>query len=401
MKPNSVPVWRKYSLLTLLILVSLLASCNLPASTGGVSVWLDVPLDGLAFDAPQPIKIEGHASSANGISRIEIWINGALLTTINNPPMQGNLTTFNLEWTPPAEGEYTIQALAFSADGTASLPDSARVTFGASTPPPPGGCPTPVGGGPTPVSCDVTPTPLIACPSPVGGGPTPVSCDVTPTPPIACPSPVGGGPTPVSCGVTPPPPGGAVVQFWADPSTITAGACTTLRWHVENVSRVVFGGVDQPFDGSYRDCLCSNQRYTLTVIHLDGREERRSVDIAVTGSCVTPTSPPPADTTPPPAPTLQVPANGLTLSCRGSQSLVWLPVDDASGIAEYQVQVQRHAGDNNWQPAPGSPFSGIYDKQTTISVECGWYYRWRVRAVDGAGNVGPWSDWFEFAVTLG
>ncbi|MDI6768647.1 MAG: Ig-like domain-containing protein [Anaerolineales bacterium] len=341
---------------TLLVIFSLLAGCNLPAASGGVSVWIDVPLDGLAFPDVRAIKISGHAASPGGVSRVEILINGALLTTINNPPMEGALASFHTEWTPGAPGEYTIQVLAFGADGTASSPDSARVTFGEAPA--------------TPVE-SVTPV--------VTDTPTPVVTD-TPT--------------------LPPPPAATVIQFWAEPSTITAGACTTIRWHVENASRVVFGGVDQALDGSYSDCLCENTRYTLRVTRPDGVEETRTVDIAVTGSCVTPTVPPPSDTTPPPAPSLQVPANGLSIACKGSQTLAWLPVSDPSGIANYQVQVQRHSGDNNWQAAPGGSIT-VVGKTTSVPVECGWIYRWRARAVDGAGNIGSWSGWWLFTITLG
>jgi hypothetical protein len=48
----------------------------------------------------------------------------------------------------------------------------------------------------------------------------------------------------------------------------------------------------------------------------------------------------------------------------------------------------------------GSVFGGITDKQRSIPVECGWTYRWRVRAVDGVGNVGSWSAWSSFIITL-
>jgi hypothetical protein len=94
-----------------------------------------------------------------------------------------------------------------------------------------------------------------------------------------------------------------------------------------------------------------------------------------------------------------VPANGLSIACKAAQSLVWLPVNDPSGISTYQVEVQRHAGDNNWQAAPGGDIS-LTDKTTSVPIECGWYYRWRVRAVDGVGNVGEWSGWSNFAITL-
>ena len=282
--------WNVIGLFTLVGL--LVASCNLPASTSA-SVWLDVPTDGLTFPAVQEIKIEGHASGAGGVSRVEIWINGTMLTTIDDPPMEGELAAFHTAWAPAAEGRYAIQAIAFSLDGVASEPDSAVVTFGGETPTTVAGCPSPVGGGPTPVSCEPTvmvcpspmgggPTPVsceptvVFCPSPVGGGPTPVSCEPTvvicpspagggPTPVsceptvVICPSPVGGGPTPASC------PPGAIVEFWADPAEIEAGACTHIRWHAEGVDAVVFGGVSQPPDGSYEACLCDNERYTLKV----------------------------------------------------------------------------------------------------------------------------------------
>lgn len=80
--------------------------------------------------------------------------------------------------------------------------------------------------------------------------------------------------------------------------------------------------------------------------------------------------------------------------------LRWEAVSDASGIAEYQIEVQRHAGDNNWKTAPGSPFNGIGGTEKEISLECGWEYRWRVRAVDNQDNISNWSGWFTFVVPL-
>jgi len=361
-------------LFTLAVIFSLQVGCTPLVDEGSIRVWIDVPLDGLVFPEIQAIKIEGHATGPGGVARVEIWIDGALLTTITDPPVEGVLANFHTEWTPSAPGEYTIQAVAYSSDGSASQPDSARVTFGSVTATPVSGCPTPIGGGATPVSC---PTLVITV--------TPVITD-TPTPVITVTSP----------------PSASIIQFYSYPPEIAAGSCATIYWNVENAQRVVFGGVDQPFSGSYETCLCENERYTLTVIHMDGTEERRTVDISVTGSCITPDVPPPApevDTTPPDAPSPAVPDNGLTLSCRASQNLVWLPVDDKSGIAEYQVQVQRHSGDNNWQAAPSGSIS-VSDKTTSVPVECGWYYRWRVRAIDGAGNASGWSGWSQFAITL-
>lgn len=370
--------------------LALLSACGSgeEAPGGGIFVWIDVPVSGLTVPPGQPVQVEGHAASSSGIDRVEIWVDGALAASISSLPAEGDLARFHFDWTPPGAGEYTIQAISFDSGGAASEPDSTHIFVGEQEPTmvvsvtPVAGCPTPVGGGPTPVSCSAQ---VDGCPTPVGGGPTPVSCPTLVNPVITD---------------TPTSPPGATIQFWADPPEIQAGACTTIRWHVENVQGVVFGGVQQLLDGSYQDCLCGNQRYTLTVTHLDGREEQRTVDITVTGECVTPTaSPPPQDTTPPPAPSPAVPQNGLTIACKASQSLAWLPVDDPSGIPNYQVEVQRHSGDNNWQALGGSPFN-TGGKTVDVPVECGWYYRWRVRATDGAGNVGSWTGWSQFTITL-
>ncbi len=369
-----------------LAIISLVLSACAAASAGETAIWIDAPRDGLTLGEVRDIAVEGHASSPSGVTRVEVWVDGALTETLSELAPKGEFVSYHTTWTPPGAGTYTIQTIAYSAEGAASSPDSARVTFGAvaeepATLVPEPGCPTPIGGGPTPASCEPVSS---GCPTPVGGGPTPVSCE-----PVAggCPTPPGGGPTPVSCEA-------AVVNFWADPPEITAGACTQIRWHAENVQGVVFGGRPQGFDGSYEACLCATERYSLLVTYLDGTEDKPYVTVTVTGSCETEA---PGDTEPPSAPQPAVPANGLTISCKGSQTLAWLPVSDPSGIAKYHVQVQRHSGNNKWKTVEDMAGAG---KSVNVPVECGWYYRWRVSAIDGAGNAGPWSDWSEFTITL-
>jgi len=115
----------------------------------------------------------------------------------------------------------------------------------------------------------------------------------------------------------------------------------------------------------------------------------------------TPTSPPlpPADNTPPPAPTPAVPANGLELSCPiTSQTLVWMPVTDPSGIDGYYVKLERESTPGNWVSAGG--FGPVSGKQVDVPVDCGGRYRWMVRAQDGAGNYSAWSAPSSFSVSL-
>ncbi len=357
----------KVIFISLLLCLTLLSGCRQTDSEGSVTVWLDVPLNGLIFSELQEINIKGHSEAKDMVKSVEIWVNGELLDVINNPPMQAGLAAFSTKWTPETPGEYTIQAVAMGMDDTASLPDVVRITFGMEVPEPEEELVVAEAGEPQD------------------------------TPPVAEDPPASDTP------VTEPK---ATIQFWADPPQIEAGECTTIRWRVENASRVIFEGSEQPLAGNFRDCLCENRLYTLRVFNLDGSEERRTLEVRVTGSCVTPKppSPPPAepkpDTTPPPVPTPFAPADGLDIACKPEQSMAWLPVTDPSGISEYRVEVQRHFGDNNWQPAPGGSLTGIQGKEASVSVECGWYYRWRVRAVDGAGNLSPWSDWSHFAILL-
>lgn len=342
--------------LALLLTCLVLAACA-PAAAGRPSVWIDYPADGARLPAGAPVEVLSHAYSDQGVVEVVLSVDGAPYR--RDPPSVpgGQYGQVSQEWVPEGAGVYAVQVVAYDAAGRASGAETITVIVeGEASAPPPAGA-------------TETPTPVVTA-----------SAVATGT-------------------ATQPPPAQSVVQFWAEPAGIQAGACTTIRWHVENVSRVVFGGLEQPFDGSYQACLCSDERYTLTVVHLDGSEERRSIEIAVSGSCVTETSPPPPqDTTPPPVPGPSVPENGLVLSCRTSQTLAWLPVVDPSGIAGYYVKLEQEVTKGNWVSAGGyGPVSG---KQVTATVSCGGIYRWMVRAEDGAGNVSGWSSPSYFSINI-
>lgn len=332
----------------------LLDGCS--RSSTGTYVWIDVPVNDLRLIDPQPIKIEGHAASPEGVSRVEVWVNGNLVESISPATTGTTMTTFETTFTPTNPGEYVIQVVAFGSDDTISNPDLAIVQIGERV---------------AAVEDESTPTP------------TPVAT-LTPTP-TQIPTEVEEKPTEVPL---------PIVNYWADPAEITAGGCTTFHWEIANVSRVEFGGMDQELNGSASDCMCESQTYPLRVTYLDGTQETFRVTIDVTGTCATDTPVP--DTTPPDPPTLLKPVNGTTLACTSETILRWAASSDPSGIAEYRVQVERHSGDNNWQAVSGSVFKGINNLEMHLSIECGWTYRWRVRAIDGKGNLGDWSGWFTF-----
>lgn len=358
---------RVFYIFILLMAVILSACSRIPQDE--TAVWIDVPVDRLTFDELQAIKIKGHATAPESVERVDIYINDTLLTTISDLEQTGRLASYQTTWTPADYGIYMIMAFAFGSDGSSSEPDLALVTFSKD------------------VVVELSTTEVT----------TPTLYTKTIIPSIT-PSPEDTVTDEVS------------VEFWADPLPVPAGGCTTIYWEAQGVSNVIFGGVAQPMTGSYRMCgVCQEQNYRLVVTHLDESEETLWVNITISGTCATMTltmtpiptpTPTPWDNTPPPIPAPYVPADGLSLSCRSSQALTWLPVTDPSGIREYRVEVQRSSDNSIWNIAPGSPIHGILEKTTQISVECGWYYRWHVQAVDGAGNICAWSSWSYFSITL-
>jgi hypothetical protein len=95
------------------------------------------------------------------------------------------------------------------------------------------------------------------------------------------------------------------------------------------------------------------------------------------------------------------PDNNEDFECTDSVALVWDEVDDPSGIDRYQWRVEEG----------GDELSGGYDffrsgDATGRSVrlveficrdEDTWY-RWRVRAVDNAGNTGEYTRYYYFRI---
>lgn len=343
-----------YGFISVILLLS--SACGYRAREG-TYVWIDVPVNNLVLPDPQSVKIEGHAASPGGISRVDVFIDGALLTSIPIPSGSDDLAEFRTIWAATT-GTHAIQAVAYGSTGTTSESDTVSINIGGV-------------GSTISVTPEITVSPSVTPEIPV----TP-TITLTPTP-TARPEPV--------------------IQFWADPVSIEAGKCTNIRWNVSNVSRIVFGGVEQPFSGSDSECPCAGRSYTLTVTLLDGTTVERYANVEVSGSCATPVPP---DTIPPPVPLPQVPADGLSIACKASQSLTWLPVTDPSKIKEYQVRIQKSSDNSHWTDISTSPITGLTDKTTTIGVECGWYYRWSVRAIDGAGNISGWSGWSDFVVNL-
>ena len=411
--------FQSVSLFVLVILLAgFLLSCA-PEDTGP-KAWIDFPIDGSSLPAGTPVGVISHAFARPGVAEVMLMVNGE--PNRRGPPTQveGSFCKTVQEWRPDKAGDYVLQVRAYDTTGQASSPALVRVkvlgevalvasdtvtvvipagqnqqiTVTATRTP----TLTPTGTRrPTPT---FTPT-YTPTPSPTGTRqPTPTFTPTRrPTPtftPTRQPTPTftpTRQPTPTFTPTrrptptfTPPPP--AQVNFRADQTTIDRAKCTMLRWDVENATAVYLNGEGVAGHGTRQVCPTANTVYTL---HVDAARGGGDRTVTITVNV-------PRDTTPPPAPAPAVPANGLKINCRSTQTLAWIPVQDPSNIAGYYVKLERQVKQGQWQSVRG--WGPLTDKQVTASVQCGIFYRWAVRAQDGAGNIGDWSNWSAFSLTL-
>ncbi len=337
-------------IMTIVFLLALGISSCATENSPYPQAWIDYPADGMTMPIGTNVTVTSHGFAREGVAEFVLSVNGAAYRRDVPAEVGTEFAKVQQSWVATEAGTFTLQVQVYDTKGQAG--NSASVTIE-------------VAGG-----VDIIPV-------------MPVITD-TPTPP------------PTTITITVPPV--ASINFYASPAEVEAGRCSKIIWNVENAQRVIFGGVDQPFAGDYDTCPCESEHYTLKVVNFDGSEETRQADVSVTGSCATEPPPPSnVDTTPPQVPSPAVPANGLELSCRSTQTLVWLPVTDSSGVS-YYVKLEVEIKKGQWQSV--GDYGPIADKQVDVNVQCGGIYRWNVRAQDGAGNYSDSSPFSSFSVTL-
>jgi hypothetical protein len=113
-------------------------------------------------------------------------------------------------------------------------------------------------------------------------------------------------------------------------------------------------------------------------------------------SSPTPTPTPTSDLTPPPPPVLFNPRYDARIPCPADPvnvSFQWTSVTDPSGVQNYEVHLEAIEVTPHIYPQQFSTASAL-----ELSMPCFEWYRWRVRATDGAGNTGAWSNESLFSV---
>jgi len=398
--------WKLVLVITLLALIGGTLSCAEEVQTGP-RAWIDYPRDKSSVPVGTSVSVISHAYAREGVAEVLLSVNGEAYR--RDPPMEpgASFSEVTQEWLPEAEGIYTLQVVTYDTAGETSNPATISVRVGGEvslvptatptviTPPPPGvtvtptDTPTPTPTGTLPPTDTPTPTstpPPTGTPTPTPTGTTPPTGTPTPTfTPISTATPTH---TPTSTPTaTPWPPAQASLD--ADDTSLVQGECTMLRWDVEYATAVFLNGGGVPGHGTQQVCPDSTTTYNLHV-EAPGGNVDRSVTINVSA---------PPDTTPPPVPSPAVPADGLEIACKSPQILAWIPVSDPSGPVVYYVKLQKQVTPGNWQSVGG--WGPVSSKQVDASVDCGLYYRWTVRAQDGAGNYSDWAPWSHFSISLG
>jgi len=121
--------------------------------------------------------------------------------------------------------------------------------------------------------------------------------------------------------------------------------------------------------------------------------------VSGSGNCIARAiaAPPPTDTTPPPAPSLISPTNGANIT-DNTPTLNWSDISDPSGVT-CDISIARDVGFVSIALQKTGLTTSTYELTPAEALAVGIYY-WRARAVDGAGNIGSWSENWSFTVSI-
>lgn len=135
--------------------------------TNPPAMIISAPTSGQQVQVGQTLLIVAAATDEEGVSRVEVGVDGVLLGTMENPSPAANVP-FAVEqnWTAAKPGSHSVMAVAYNVAGVASAPSvvSIEVVAAAETQPPPSDTPasdvavTPTW---TPLAVDVQPSPTM------------------------------------------------------------------------------------------------------------------------------------------------------------------------------------------------------------------------------------------------
>lgn len=115
----------------------LLSACNLGGgqSASSPQAWFDMPLPDTVFYPPNPCQVIAHGASPGGISTFELYINGALSSSIPAVDSNQTLATLNTACPPLVPGINLIEVRAQDKAGTWSDRTQTTVYLAEEVPP--------------------------------------------------------------------------------------------------------------------------------------------------------------------------------------------------------------------------------------------------------------------------
>ncbi|NQU30320.1 MAG: hypothetical protein HQ525_06595 [Anaerolineae bacterium] len=328
-----------FKIVVALVFTLLLASCTLPENAsidGTQSIQLVQPQDGAQFNVGEEVSVISTFSDPGGAQGVILEVNGVGTRDdkLYAPMFQGNM---DQPWRPIQNGPATLCVYLSTSDGKFIRSNCVTVTIGAVK-------------RPTSTAW-VTITPQM-------------ELTTTPTLTFTPGAPTATANQDANCRLGPSVDYGVKGNLLTNQSAPITGRNVDSSWWVIQI----------PGSG---DCWI-----------WDG-----TVTIAGDISQVAVITPPPAPIaiTPLTAPS-QISPSG-TLNCAdasGGVTLKWSAVSHPNGIDHYEWVLEGPISDSG---STGST------QASTLTLSCaGANYQWRARAVDGKGNIGPWSSFMQFNV---
>jgi hypothetical protein len=128
-----IGLWRKRSrrivaIAVLSLLVAGILACELPGLRGGpkpTAVILS-PASGTQVKAGETVAIQSSATDVKGVTRVELWVDGSLVRSDDNPQQQPAFSVIQ-EWTAAILGSHSVTVKAYNAAGQVSDPATVTV----------------------------------------------------------------------------------------------------------------------------------------------------------------------------------------------------------------------------------------------------------------------------------
>jgi uncharacterized protein YgiM (DUF1202 family) len=106
-----------------------------PTVSQAPTITILTPANGAQVTLNTPVIVQASATDNQGVTRMELWVDGALISQQASPSPQGaSPLLLNLTWTPTSPGNHVLEVRAFNSANQSSIPVQVTVNATAGTP---------------------------------------------------------------------------------------------------------------------------------------------------------------------------------------------------------------------------------------------------------------------------